>query len=106
VPLASTTPLPLPKDAAVFELRSSGLTVQTREWLLPGTLVGLNLVMEGQALPLLLPVAACLVIDKDRRGFLYHLRLSFDGLSEGDRHLIALFIAKGRGSPKLNPFAR
>lgn len=104
--LVSATPVPLPKDAAIFELRPEALTVQTREYRLPGTLVALDLVMEGRALPLHLPIAACLVMDKDRRGFLYHLRLCFDSLPESDRQLIALFIAKGRGSPELKPFAR
>jgi hypothetical protein len=106
VSLVSRTPTPLPRDAAIFELRPEALTVQTREHRLPGTLTALNLVMEGQSLPLQIPISACLVMAKDRRGFLYHLRLSFEALPEGDRHLIALFIAKGRGSPELQPFAR
>jgi len=106
VSLVSTTPLPLPKDAAIFELRAEALTVRTRECRLPGGLVALNLFMEGRALPLQVPIAACLVMDKDRQGYVYHLRLSFEALTEADRHLIALFITKGRGSPELKPFAR
>ena len=104
--LVSATPLPLPKDAAIFELRAEALTVRTRECRLPGGLVALSLVMEGKSLPVQVPIAACLVIDKDRQGYLYHLRLSLEGLPEADRNLIGLFISKGRGSPELKPFAR
>ena len=104
--LVSTTPLPLPKDAVIFELRAEALTVRTRECRLPGGLVALNLVMEGHSLPVQIPIAACLVMDKDRQGYLYHLRLSLEGLPEGDRNLIALFISKGRGAPEIRAFAR
>jgi hypothetical protein len=106
VSLVSTTPLPLPKDAVIFELRVEALTIRTRECRLPGGLVRLNLVMEGHSLPLQIPIAACLVMDKDRQGYLYHLRLSLEGMPEGDRNLIALFISKGRGAPQLQPFGR
>jgi hypothetical protein len=106
VGLVSTTPLPLPKDAAIFELRAEALTVRTRECRLPGGLVALNLVMEGHSLPLQIPIAACLVMDKDRQGYLYHLKLALDALPEGDRNLIALFISKGRGAPQIRPFSR
>ena len=89
----------LPKDAALVELRPDALTFQTRECLLPGTSVAFNLVMEGRALALEAPTEACLVVGRDRMGFLYHSRVSLAALSEGDRSLIALFIAKGRGAP-------
>ena len=93
--------VPLPKDAALVELRPESLTFQTRECLLPGTLVAFGLVMEGRLLPLEAPAEACLVVDRDRTGYLFHSRLSLRGLSEPDRSLVALFIAKGRGRPGL-----
>jgi hypothetical protein len=93
--------VPLPKDAAIVELRPESLTFQTRDCVLPGTTVAFGLVMEGRSLPLEAPAEACLVVDRDRHGYLFHSRLSFAGLAEPDRSLIALFIAKGRGSPKL-----
>jgi hypothetical protein len=48
-----------------------------------------------------LPTADCLVVDKDRLGYIYRSRVPLDGLAEGDRDLIRLFIAKGRGAPEL-----
>ena len=91
----------LPPDAEFVELRPESLTFQTRQCLLPGTLVRFRLVMEGQPLSLQAPVGACLVMDKDRAGFVYHARLALERLPEPDRHLIALFIGKGRGRPRL-----
>jgi hypothetical protein len=91
----------LPKDAALVELRPESLTFQTRECVLPGTRLAFALVMEGRPLPLEAPAEACLVVDRDRSGYLFHSRLSLTALSEPDRSLIALFIAKGRGSPGL-----
>ena len=91
----------LPRDGTFIELRPEALTFETRQCLLPGTAVRFRLVMEGRPLTLEAPVDACLVMDKDRAGFLYHVRLSLDPLAEADRHLIALFIAKGRGHPGL-----
>ena len=91
----------LPKDAAIVELRPESLTFQTRDCLLPGTTVAFGLVMEGRTLPLEAPAEACLVVDRDRHGYLFHSRLSLAGLAESDRSLIALFIAKGRGAPSL-----
>ena len=86
-----------------MELRPDALTFETRQCLLPGTMVSFTLVMEGQPLVLRAPTSACLVTDKDRLGYVYHSRVSLTGLPEGDRHLIALFIDKGRGSPQLIP---
>jgi len=93
--------VPLPKDAILVELRPEAVTFETRKCLLPGTLVSMSLVMEGQALPVELPTADCLVVDKDRLGYIYRSRVPLDGLAEGDRDLIRLFIAKGRGAPEL-----
>ena len=93
----------LPRDAAFVELRHDALTFQTRECLLPGTRVRFRLLMEGQPLELQAPVGACLVMDKDRNGYLYDVRLALDALPGPDRHLISLFIDKGRGEPNLQP---
>jgi hypothetical protein len=90
---------PVPKDAVLVELTPESLTFQTRECLLPGTRVAFGLVMEGRALPLAAPVEACLVVSRDRHGYLFHSRLSLSKLADADRSLIALFIAKGRGAP-------
>ena len=91
----------LPKDARLVELRPELLTLETRECLLPGALIAFHLVLEGQPLALTLPVSECLVVARERRGYVYHLRLPLDDLGEGDRSLIALFINKGRGEPAL-----
>ena len=93
----------LPRDAALVELRPEALTFATRKVLLPGTRVSFGLVMEGRALPLEAAVTACLVVNKDRQGFLYHSRLSLEDLARSDRRLIELFIDKGRGAPQLAP---
>ena len=93
--------VPLPRDASLVELRPDRLTFQTRECVLPGTPVAFRLIMEGGALPLEALAEACLVVARDRTGYVFHSRLSLAGLTEGDRSLIALFIAKGRGSPTL-----
>ena len=86
-----------------MELRPEALTFETRQCLLPGTLVRFKLVMEGRPLALQAPVGACLVMDRQRGGYVYNIRLSLDPLAEADRHLIALYIAKGRGHPELEP---
>jgi hypothetical protein len=91
----------LPRDGTFIELRPEALTFETRQCLLPGTAVRFRLVMEGRPLTLEAPVGACLVMDKDRAGYLYHVRLALDALPEADRHLVSLFIAKGRGHPGL-----
>jgi hypothetical protein len=87
----------LPKDSLFVELQPEILTFETRECLLPGTQVAFGLVLEGHSLPLQAPVAECLVVDKDKAGFLYNARVSLAGLRGADRQLIALFILKGRG---------
>jgi len=92
---------PLPRDAVLVELKPESLTFQTRECVLPGTRVVFGLVMEGRCLPLEAPAEACLVVDRDRSGYVFHSRLSLSALADPDRSLIALFIAKGRGSPSL-----
>jgi hypothetical protein len=79
------------------------LTVVTRSCLLPGTQVSFDLVMEGQPLRLQAPVSECLVVAKERSGYVFHPRLWLGELPEPDRHLIALFIGKGRGSPSVAP---
>jgi hypothetical protein len=96
-------PLALPKDAVFVELRRDVLLFQTRECLLPGAEVAMRLVMEGRPLPLITPVTACLVVDKDKAGYLFHIVCSLAGLREADRQLISLFIGKGRGEPELEP---
>ena len=101
--LASPRPanVALPKDAHFVELRPDALTFQTRECLLPGTRVRFQLVMEGRPWSLQAPVDACMVVEKERSGYLFHVRLSLDSLSEPDRHLVNLFITRGRGQPGL-----
>ena len=93
----------LPSDAHFVELRPDALTFQTRQCLLPGTRVRFQLVMEGRPWSLQAPVGACMVMEKERSGYVFHVRLSLDALSEPDRHLVGLFIAKGRGQPGLKP---
>ena len=96
-------PNPLPKDAILVELRPDVLAFETRHLLLPGAAVALELVMEGRPLPLDVEVGQCLVVDKDRKGYLYRARVFLAQLSDADKHLIELFIAKGRGAPRLLP---
>ena len=93
----------LPKDARLVELRPDALTLETRQCLLPGALLALHLVLEGQPLALTLPVSECLVVSRDRKGYLYQLRLPLAEVRESDRNLIALFINKGRGEPEVEP---
>jgi hypothetical protein len=94
---------PLPKDATLVELRPDALTFRTREAVLPGTRVDLVLRLEGQPLALEAPVDACLVVEKDRSGHVYHCVLDLNALPGPDRQIVALFISKGRGSPQLSP---
>lgn len=99
--------VPLPRDAVLVELRPDVLTIATRECVLPGTRVALSLLLEGQPLYLAPRVEACLVIGKQRGGYLFNLRLDLtSGLPEGDRQLIQLFIFKGRGAPEILPPAK
>ena len=100
---ASAETVPLPKDSLFVELQPEILTFETRDCLLPGTQVAFSLVLEGHSLPLQAPVAECLVVNKDKAGYLYQARVSFAGLVGSDRQLIALFILKGRGSVGLRP---
>ena len=101
--IASGLTVPLPKDSLFVELQHEILTFETRECLLPGTQVAFSLVLEGHALPLQAPVAECLVLDKDKAGFLYQARVSLAPLPAADRQLLALFILKGRGGVGLVP---
>jgi hypothetical protein len=95
--------VPLPKDATLAALRPESLSFATRQCLLPGTKVVFNLLMEGHALPLRLAVLRTEVVAKDLRGYTYVSYVSLEGLASGDRHLIELFIKKGRGEPRLTP---
>jgi hypothetical protein len=91
----------LPKDAKLVELRPEFLAFDTRTCLLPGTRLRFRLVMEEQPLAFDVEVSQCLVVDKDRKGYLYRARTLFSQIPAADRHLIRLFIAKGRGAPRL-----
>jgi hypothetical protein len=93
----------IPKDAALVELWPETLVFRTREGLLPGTVVDLVLRLEGQPLALQAPLESCTVAEKDRSGYVFHCRLDLSALPGPDRHIIALFISKGRGSPLLSP---
>jgi hypothetical protein len=93
----------LPKDVEIVELRPEVLTLETRKCLLPGYPLAFQLLLEGKPLAVRLNVGECLVVDHDRHGYLYHLRLFLADLSDGDRSLIALFISKGRGEPGIVP---
>lgn len=93
--------VPLPKDASFVELRPERVTFETRDCLLPGTRVAFQLVLEGRPLDLEVRVAACLVVDRDRAGYLFHVQLTLEGTSVPDHQIIVLFIAKGRGAPGL-----
>ena len=103
--LASPRPanVALPADAHFVELRPDALTFQTRQCLLPGTRVRFQLVMEGRPWSLQAPVDACMVMEKERSGYVFHVRLSLGMLSDPDHHLVNLFIARGRGQPGLKP---
>ncbi len=96
------TALALPRDAQLVELRADRLTFRTRELLLPGTMVSCRLLLEGQPLRLEAPVRECLVVTKEKSGLVLDCRLGLDALPGADLQLIALFIAKGRGSPGLS----
>ena len=91
----------LPRDAALVELRADALTFRTRECILPDSVVAFALGLEGQPLELEAPVSACLVMERDRSGFTYHVQCDLTVLPNADRHLLALFIAKGKGAPEL-----
>ena len=44
-------------------------------------------------------VQACLVVSKDRRGYVFHIEFPLDSLGSAEHQIITLFIAKGRGEP-------
>jgi hypothetical protein len=95
----------LPPDAKLVELRPEFLAFDTRACMLPGTHLSLRLVMEEHPLALDVEVSQCLVVDKDKKGYLYRARILLSQIPAGDRHLIKLFIAKGRGAARLLPGA-
>ena len=101
--MADDRVVPLPKDATLGALRPESLSFATRHCLLPGTVVVFNLMMEGHALPLRLPIDRTEVVGKDLRGYHYLSFVSLEALASTDRHLIELFIKKGRGEPRLTP---
>ena len=92
----------LPDDAQMVELRVDHVTFRSRRRVAPGTVLDFALVMEGRPWPLRAPVVDCQT-RKDAGVALYEMRVSFEGLPPPDLHLIALFIEKGRGAPKLAP---
>src|SRR5689334_9196056 len=100
--MADDRVLPLPKDAGLVALRPESLSFSTRTCLLPGSVVYFNLVMEGHALPLRVSIERTEVVGKDRRGYAYVSYVSLEHLTSTDRHLIELFIKKGRGEPDLS----
>jgi hypothetical protein len=99
--MAASKAIPLPKDASLVDLRPEKLSFSTRTCLLPGTVVAFNLVMEGHALPLSLEIALTEVVGKDLTGYRYVSHVSLEELTSTDKHLISLFIKKGRGEPEL-----
>lgn len=92
----------LPDDAHLVELRAEHVTFRSKKRVAPGTVLAFALVMEGRPWPLRAPVVDCLA-RKERGEAFYEMRVSFESLPKPDRHLIALFIEKGRGAPKLAP---
>jgi hypothetical protein len=97
--------VPLPKDAELVELRPDWLTFRSRKRVPPGARVDFALVMEGRPWPLQ-ATAVSSTAQKEGTEHVYLTRLSLEDLPDGDRHLIGLFIEKGRGSPGLASSAR
>jgi hypothetical protein len=95
----------LPDDAHLVELRFEHVTFRSRRRVAPGTVLDFALVMEGRPWTVRAPVVNCLA-RKDQGVALYEMRVSLESLPQADRHLIALFIEKGRGAPKLAPARR
>jgi hypothetical protein len=95
----------LPDDAHLVELRVDHVTFRSKRRVAPGTVLDFALIMEGRPWPLRAPVVDC-QSRKDKGQALYEMRVSFDELAPHDLHLIALFIEKGRGAPKLAPLVR
>lgn len=89
----------LPKDARLAGLWPDKVAVESREAVLPGTEVAFRLVLEGNSLQVTTAAQACLVVAKDRRGYVFHIELPLESLGNAERQIIALFIAKGRGEP-------
>jgi hypothetical protein len=106
VSLTAGGPEALPTDAKLVGLWPERLTFETRHCLLPGTAVSFQLVLEGHALPLTLVSEACLVVAKDKQGYVFHAQLPLEPLSQSERQLVALFIQKGRGAPRLERLAQ
>lgn len=92
----------LPEDAKLVELRAEHVTFRSKRRVPPGTVLDFALVMEGRPWRLRAPVVDCMA-RKDRGVALYDMRVSLAELPQADRHLIALFIEKGRGAPGLAP---
>ena len=92
----------LPKDARLAGLWPDKVAVESREAVLPGVEVAFRLVLEGNSLRVSAPVQACLVVAKDRHGYVFHLEFALDSLASAERQIIALFIAKGRGEPNID----
>jgi hypothetical protein len=90
----------LPDDARLVELRVEHVTFRSRRRVAPGTVLDFALVMEGRPWAVRAPVVNCLA-RKDQGVALYEMRVSLESLPRADRHLIALFIEKGRGAPEL-----
>jgi hypothetical protein len=91
----------LPKDALLAGLFPEKLLIETRECRLAGTPLSFKLVLEGNVLPLSVVTDACLVMAQDRKGYVFNLQVPLDRLSSAERQIIALFIAKGRGEPRI-----
>jgi hypothetical protein len=84
------------------ELRAEHVTFRSKRRVAPGTVLAFDLVMEGRPWPISGPVVTCLA-RKDGGVALFEMRVSLESLPEPDRHLIALFIEKGRGAPTVAP---
>ncbi len=91
----------LPKDAQLAGLWQEKVAIESREAVLPGTEVAFRLVLEGNSLQVSAAVQACLVVAKDRRGYVFHIECPLESLGSAERQIIALFIAKGRGAPRI-----
>lgn len=85
-----------------MELRTEHVTFRSKKRVAPGTVLDFDLIMEGRPWPVSAPVVTC-VARKDAGVAAFEMRVSLESLPEGDRHLIALFIEKGRGAPTLAP---
>jgi len=92
------SPQPLPEDAQLAALWPDKLFIESRHCLLPGTRLRFRLNLEGNALPLEAITEACLVVARDRRGYVFHIQVPLEQISRSARQLIQLFIVKGRGS--------